>query len=231
MEANLKIFKRFKVLFAEDDQKVLNAITYVLEMFFDEVFMAKDGQEAYRLFEEYKPDLIITDIKMPIMDGLDLVKKIRTVDYETPIVLISSYSDQSLLLKALNLGVDGYIIKPIELDDLIKTCLKAVKRKDRNIDISIVELKNGLIYDLVKKELRLNGTIVELGAKERSLLGLFIRNNDKTLSKEDIVGELWPLDEITDSAIKSLLSRLRGKIGDDVIVNIKGSGWRLEIGD
>lgn len=121
MIGNLLLLKSKTVLFAEDDKIIKSQITEVLEMIFKKVFSVEDGKKAYDVYQEEKPDIIISDIKMPNMDGLTLIEKIRQTDYKTPIILLTSFMEQELVVSAANLSIDGYIIKPIEFNKLILT--------------------------------------------------------------------------------------------------------------
>ena len=93
MIGNLLLLKSKTVLFAEDDKIIKSQITEVLEMIFKKVFSVEDGKKAYDVYQEEKPDILISDIKMPNMDGLTLIEKIRQTDYETPIILLTSFME------------------------------------------------------------------------------------------------------------------------------------------
>lgn len=109
MSMDVLLLRNKNILLAEDDKVVREQMGATLEMVFREVFVVKDGEEAFRVYEEKKPDILLVDIMMPKKDGLKLVKQIREKDYDTPIVMLSSFSDQEYLMKALNLSVDGYL--------------------------------------------------------------------------------------------------------------------------
>ena len=224
----LHILKSLTVLIAEDDAVMLEQNAQTLKIFFKEVFKAKDGLEAFNIYEEQKPSIILADINMPIMDGLNLTKKIRAIDYETPIVLITAYTDGKILLKAANLGIDGYLIKPLQLEDLLLTCRKSLARK--KIDNSVITFVNNTIYNNATKELYKDGVQIDLGHKEQILLNIFLNALGRTVTKKEIVEALWPLEEVTDSAFKNLLGRLREKIGKECIISVKGAGWRFVVG-
>lgn len=228
MEKNISMLKNLNILIAEDDNIILNELEKTTSILFKEVFIAKNGQEAYNLFEFEDIDIVLSDIKMPGLDGIGLIKKIREKNYKCPIVVLSSYSEQSTLLEALNLGIDGYIIKPIEFYELVNTILKATRRHV-NTSNQIISFGNNKLFNTATKELFYDGNYIELGSKELSLLELFIQNQNITLSKDAIISKLWPLDEITDSALKGVLNRLRKKIGEEHIINVKGFGWKFSI--
>lgn len=225
MAYDLNFLKRLSILFVEDEDILRNQISETLKIFFEKVYIAKDGIEALELFREEKPDIILSDIKMPKMDGLKLSEKIREKNHNIPIILLTSFSDQTTLLKALNIGIDGYILKPLELNNFLETFEKVLKRKGairKNFSFS-----EGYVYNILSEELYKDGNLIILGKKEKTLLKLFINNWDKTLTKNEIFEAIWGYEEITESALKNLLNRLRSKIGFDIIISIKGSGWKL----
>jgi DNA-binding response OmpR family regulator len=166
---------------------------------------------------------------MPKKDGLKLVKQIRQTDYDTPIILLTSYAEQDLLLGAANLSIDGYLVKPVELGTIIDALCRAMKRSHR--DMGLVELGKNLFYNVATRELYHNGSLVPLGTKEQELLMLLLNNRQKTVTKDEIARELWPMDPVCDSAIKNLILRIRKKVGTDLIVSVRGIGYRLNISE
>lgn len=226
MIQNMLLLKEKSVLFADDDIITRTQMTEILEILFKKVYAAADGEEAYRIYEDEAPDLVLTDIKMPKKDGISLVRHIRQQDYKIPIILLTSFAEQELLMNAANLSIDGYLVKPVELEKLTFMICKAIRRVKQ--DDGLIVLGKQLYYNSATKELYRNGNLVMLGAKEHELLVLLITNRQKTLTKETIGTALWPLDPICDSAIKNIVLRLRKKMGIDVIVSVRGIGYRLD---
>jgi len=222
-----KILKKYTILFAEDDATMRKATTDMLHIFFREVYTAKDGKEALEYYEDERPDLILSDIKMPIMDGLSLVQTIRQNDFTIPIILLTSYSDQKTLLEAANAGIDGYILKPIALEIMLETFAKVISKISPKKEV--ISFDNGMLYNTMSEELYKNGNIIPLGAKEQKILKLFIANKEQVVYKEQIISHIWGIEDVTDSALKNLLNRLRLKLGSDTIVSVKGIGWRLNL--
>ena len=227
MQHSLLSLKELTILFIEDDETMLKESSEMLTVFFSDVYTASTAKLGYETYEDKKPDIILTDIGLPDMNGLLLVKKIREKDTKTPIVVLSSYSDQKVLLEAANSKIDGYIVKPILLNELIAKLLSALQRGKNNV--SSVRLKNEVTYNFNSRELLKNGKIIFFGANEHLLLELFIENSTKILTKQEIMYHIWPLENVTDSALKNLLSRFRSKIGDDMLTSVKGSGWRINM--
>lgn len=226
---NLLLLKDKRVLYAEDDIITRTQTAETLEMLFGKVYVAVDGEEAYCLYEDEVPDIVITDIKMPKQDGLALIRRIRSSDYKTPIILMTSFAEQDLLLNAANLSIDGYLVKPVELEKLTLTICKAMQRNRK--DEGLFALGNGLFYNSATKELYRDGQIIVLGVKELELLLLLLDNANRTVTKEEIGKHLWPLDSVCDSAIKNIVLRIRKKLGIDTIVSVRGIGYRLDMGE
>ncbi|MCG3661777.1 response regulator transcription factor [Aliarcobacter butzleri] len=227
MTKDLMLFKQKTVLFIEDDNIIKNQISEVLSMLFDEVFTSDNGKDGLELYKLHSPDLIISDIKMPIMDGLSLAEKIRNDDYNTPIILLTNFNEKEYLLNAVNLSVDGYILKPLEFNNLITTIKKSLQRNLKNSEQFF--LAEDLFFNFTTSELYYKNCVVHLGVKELELLKLLIENYPKTVTKDEIYSALWSYDEISESSIKNLILRIRKKIEQEIIVSVRGLGYRLEI--
>ncbi|SFV62924.1 diguanylate cyclase (GGDEF domain) [hydrothermal vent metagenome] len=104
------------ILYVEDETNVREMLTRFLQRFCRELYVAKDGQEGLELYKEHHPDIVISDIRMPRMNGLEMVKAIKTIEHTQLVLLLSAHSDSEFLYQAINLGVDGYILKPIDLE-------------------------------------------------------------------------------------------------------------------
>lgn len=223
---NLQLFKTLSILLVEDETILREQTSDLLKIFFFTVFTTSNGLEALGILSEEKIDIVLCDIKMPVMDGLVLTQKIRAKGNTLPIVLISSFSDQKIVLEAANCGIDGYIVKPVELKTLLETFTRVFKAK---IPFkSFYQFSKNIVYNVLTEELYKDSAKIDLGKRERSMLKLFMQNPDKTITKQEIVATIWEMEDVTESALKNLLSRLRKKIGIDVIVSVKGSGWRLK---
>ncbi len=222
MVQNMMMLKEKTILFAEDDVITRTQMTEILEILFRKVYPAQDGEEALAIYEDEKPDIVLTDIKMPKRDGLSLIRRIRQQDYKTPIILMTSFAEQEMLINAANLSIDGYLVKPVELEKLTFTLCRSIKRVGHAPGLVI--LGKQLYYNSATMELYHNSQIVTLGSKEHELLALLIRERQRTLTKEEIGMALWPYDPICESAIKNIILRLRKKLGVDIIVSGRGVG-------
>ena len=133
--------KNYTVLIAEDNQTALRYISEIIGRFFEKVYTAKDGEEAFEIFKNNDIDIIITDINMPKKNGLELIDDVRKCDEEVKIIIISAYNEDEYFQKAIEENVDGYIIKPVDLNKLLKILLKTVtnlnfqKEKNRYLNL------------------------------------------------------------------------------------------------
>lgn len=116
-----------RVLYVEDEESIRIALSRFLGRRVREIYVAENGEEGLRLFNEKKPDLVVTDIQMPIMDGLKMSEKIRAIDSEVPIVIITAFNDEEYLIKAVDLSVDKFLKKPIDNTMLLSTLTKVAK--------------------------------------------------------------------------------------------------------
>lgn len=222
---NLYILKNLNILFIEDNEVMLESTKNTLELFFNRVYIAKTVDSAIEIYYEKNINFIITDLKLRDENALEFVSLVREKNYSIPIVILTSYSDREYLLKASNLSIDGYILKPFKINQFIEILSKSI---ERNIPSNIlIELKCGVVFDYVKKEILKNCKIIHLGKRERELIELLINSKNIFLTKQDLISKLWPFENITDSALKSLINRIRKKICSEIILTSKGNGFKI----
>jgi two-component system, OmpR family, response regulator VanR len=223
-----KMYKNIKVLYVEDDEIAReNGIEY-LENFFQIIYEANDAITALKLYEKHKPDIIITDIQMPKLNGLEFVKRIRQKDKKTQIIIITAFSDKDYLLKAVELHLVKYLVKPVrekEFEEALFLCINALENDDTNI----VKLDEFTYFDTFNKNLISNDEIVKLRAKELSFLELLIKNKNRYVSYEEIENYVWSDSVMTKDAIKTLVKNIKTKIPKDLILNLTNSGYKIGI--
>lgn len=213
-----------KVLLLEDDLLFGESIMDVLEEEEFEVVLCRNGQEA--LDETYKNhfDLYLLDINVPLIDGLSLLKELRRANDTTPTIYLTSHQEIETLSKAFEIGADDYLKKPFNNDELIvrlHALLRRTKGKER---FCVGELCLDDVHKCILKE----GKEIPFSLKEYQLMALFIRNAGEIVTKEMIMDTLWnPSEMISDGAIRVYINRLKQEIGSELIVNIRGVGYRL----
>jgi len=133
--------KDFTLLYVEDDKNAQEWMKMALEDNFKEYYQAFDGEEGFAMYTKYKPDLIITDINMPISDGLDMAKKIKAIDKDQFIIIISAFDDKETLLKAINIGIDYFVPKPVDMDILNERISSVVNQLSNKKEIESFKQK------------------------------------------------------------------------------------------
>jgi len=222
----LDILANKKVLYAEDEEGIRKKIAEILGLFFDKVVAVKDGLEATYEMDVASYDVLMFDICMPHLDGLEALKKIRKKDKKIPVVILSAHTEEEYLWKAVELKITKYLVKPYDKQSLMEALkLVALELVDHNLEI---ELKNGCIYNPIKK-IAFNGDkSIQLTLKESRLLEYLIKRENQSVTFDDIGEYLWDMEIPTKEAIKSVVKELRKKIGKECIKNIYGIGYMLE---
>ena len=223
-----KFYKNIKILYVEDDEIAReNGVEY-LENFFEQIYEASDAIIALQLYEKYKPDIIITDIQMPKLNGLEFVKRIRQKDKDTQIIIITAFCDKDYLLKAIELGLVKYLVKPVkekEFEEALFLCVNSLENNQSNI----VKLQENIYFDIFNKNLVIENEIVKLRTKELSFLELLIKNKNRYVSYEEIENYVWSESVMTKDALKTLVKNLKTKIPKNLILNLTNSGYKIDV--
>jgi len=172
-----KILKNLTVLLVEDDSDSKKIMHDVLSDNFEKVFTAQNGDEGLKKFKKYNPNMVITDVFMPISDGLDMTRYIKEISKDTPVIVLSAHSEKETLLKAIDVGVDKYLIKPIMADDLLKTIENVAKSKIETANI--IQVANGYSFNKIKRVLIRDGVEISLTKKELAFISLLIKRRLK----------------------------------------------------
>lgn len=224
----LERLKTLTILYAEDEEGIRENVAASLRYYVKEVIEAENGKMALELYESKHPDIVITDILMPIMNGIDLVKQIRKKDQNTPIVIISAHTDKEYLLNVVNLHLEHYVIKPVTFNDIMMVLSQCLKRICQSHAI-VYELPCGYRYDFDHKHLFFEEEEIHLNKKEIVFLELLLHNKHRVVSYEELQEFVWQDSVMTDSALRSLVRNLRKKLPRDFITNLSGVGYRFEM--
>lgn len=220
----LKKLSKYKVLYVEDEEGVRKNLHEMLSLMFESVLVAKDGEEAYGLFENNDVDLIITDIKMPKLNGIDLVKRIRKSNPNIQIIIISAYTEVEYMLEAIELSLIRYIIKPVTETKLLQALEKFLASCD---DSKKTEIQDGWIYDSLEKTITSNtNQVYDLTKKEAKLLDMLLKKKN-VLSYEEIEMTLWDDEYMSLNALRLMIKNFRKKLPPNALKNIQGYGYKL----
>lgn len=223
----LQILKQLKILLVDDNPVYQDSIKNVLLNFSDNITISDNGIDAFEQYKSCKPDIIVTDIEMPKMNGLELVKKIREDDDRTSIIILTSFLSEDYLLSAANLDIQGYMQKALDIKKLKALLLKAAK-KHANEQIVKIDIKDGLVYDKSAGTLITNNDVAnELNKKEKALLEILLENKKNPTSYFELEQKIWTANDevMTLSALRTLATHLRKKSPIKFIKNISGSGY------
>jgi len=223
---SLEKLKTLSILYVEDEEGIRKKMSDSLRYYAKCVYEAQNGEVGLEIYHEKKPDIIYTDILMPKMNGIDLVKKIREEDSKTPIVMVTAHTDKEYLLNAVELHLEQYIVKPINLKDLKKSLEKCVEVITANHAIS-KELPLGYSYDFDNKTLTCKDEEVKLSKKEIAFFELLLQNAHRVVTYAQLQEYIWQDDVMTDAALKALVRNMRHKFPKNYIKNFSGIGYRL----
>lgn len=235
----VRLTQNLTLLYAEDDPAFLEETSEVFEELFLHVDTAKNGQEALWKYTQHKEqtgsyyDLVITDINMPKMDGITLIKKIYALAPEQSIIVISAHNESEYLLELLNMGIEYFLLKPNNYEKMLQVLYqKAQKINSEQTPLTnkkTIWLGDGFLWDIDSSMLLENDKPVKLTKNETLLLRLFIKNSHKISTLDEIYTLLWSDEPHLASAetLKSIISRLRKKIPSVIIENTYGLGYRM----
>jgi len=226
---------KYQILLVDDEEDILEFLSYNLRKNNYEVCTASNGEEGIEKAMEMKPDLIILDVMMPKMDGIEACEKLRTLDeLNNPyIVFLTARSEDYSQIAGFDVGADDYITKPIKPKIFVSKINALLKRKrlenETDSGISrILEVEEGFIIDQEKYLVVKNGVNISLPKKEFELLSLFASQKGIVFTREEIFSKVWDDRVIVgDRTIDVHIRKIREKIGPEYIQTIKGIGYKF----
>jgi two-component system response regulator ArlR len=221
------LLKTLKILVVEDEKRLAQLLKDAISDSFFSVVIASNGEEGIKKFKSFKPDIVITDIMMPFCDGLEMTLKIKELDESTPIIILSAHSDKDKLLKAIDLGINKYFIKPFDPDELIEYISKIAPKLQKEKQVL---LKEGFIFDNNSLSLYKNNISIELTKREKEFFYLMIKNKNNLVLSQTIKNKLWD-EDVNDEVLRTFIKRVRIKTSKDLIENISGQGYLVSILD
>jgi DNA-binding response OmpR family regulator len=223
----MNILKNLNILYVEDEETIIDKYAYFLEESCSKVYIARDGEEAYALYSENKIHLIIMDLLIPKLNGINLAKKIRKENDSVAMIALTAHSDREILLDIVELNFSSYLIKPVGRSDLMNALLKVSRKVDggRNIPLPC-----NCAWDGKSKTLFYNDEAVTLTRRELKLFELLVDKAGAPCSDDEIFFYVWGNDFekiITNSSIRTLVKNLRKKIPQELIKNQYGIGYKI----
>lgn len=215
-----------KLLVIEDEVMLNRSIVKLLKTQQYSVDAAYDGEEAIDYIRATNYDVIISDIMMPRLDGLGVLKYLRNHQIKTPVLMLTAKDTLEDKVTGLDAGADDYLVKPFEFDELLARIRVMLRRNNREILMSTVQFGDCCL-DFIKKTVTKNSSLVDLTAKEYALLECLVRHPNVILSREQIREHIWDFDyEGESNIIDVLVKNIRKKLEDPmVIVTKRGMGY------
>ncbi|ECH3656203.1 response regulator transcription factor [Campylobacter jejuni] len=219
--------KELIILVVEDEVKARESMINILSERFSKVIGAQNGDEGLKKFKKFKPDLVITDIAMPIMDGLDMAREIKEISDDVPIAVLSAYSEKERLLRSIDIGIDKYLIKPVDIEELFKVLDYLIGEKiEANM---LVKISEEYQFNKTKRTLIHNGKEIVLTKKELAFISLLLKQPGVLVLHEDIKKNVWIGEHVSDTAVRTFIKRVRDKVGEDFIKNVPSLGYKINI--
>lgn len=214
-----------KILVVEDEETILDFLSFSLRKEGYDVITAREGTEAISLFHRESPDAVLLDLMLPTLDGLEVLKSIRTKS-DAPVLVVTAKDEETDKICGLELGADDYITKPFSAKELIAR-IRANLRKGKGRVPAKTRLGE-LEVDWQRAEIFKSGVRIFLTAKEFGLLRFLHENREKVLSREWLLDRIWGFDFYGDArVVDTTIKRLRKKIGPHLIETVRGIGYRL----
>lgn len=214
----------FSLLYVEDEEGIRNNINEILKHLFKKIFVAKNAKEAFNMYESNKPDLIITDIRMPNETGIELIRKIRKRDSKIRVIITSAHTDLDYMLEATELHLVKYIVKPITQAKLTEALEAFIKSYD---SARVYNLTEGWLFDESKSIIQTPQEEFKLTKKENQFLKLLIQKS-RIITYEEMENIIWNEEHImTQNAMRLFIKNFRKKLPDNALKNVQGTGYRL----
>ncbi len=221
-----------KVLVVDDEEPILELLKYNLEKQGYDVRTASEGQEAVDVAKKFHPDLVLLDVMMPKMDGVEACRQIRAMPelMNTFIVFLTARAEEYSEIAAFDGGADDYILKPIKPRALMSR-ISAIFRRDSKKKTVASQIKIGeLVIDRSSYTIRVKGREVSLPKKEFELLFFLAQNPNKVFNRDELLQNIWGSDVyVLARTVDVHIRKVREKIGEDYITTVKGVGYKFNL--
>lgn len=216
-----------RILIAEDEPRIASFIEKGLKANGFTSSVAHDGATALELARSGEFDLLILDLGLPVMDGLEVLNELRQRDHDTPVIILTARHSVSDKVVGLEGGADDYVTKPFAFDELLAR-VRVRLRGERAPEATVLQAGDAML-DLRTRTLRIDDRTTELSAREFALAETFFRHPSQVLSREQLLSYVWGFDYDPGSNVVDVyVGYLRKKLGSDRIKTVRGMGYKLE---
>lgn len=225
--------KNYKVLVVDDEESIRELLKYNLEKSGFKVKVARDGAQGVDIAQKFIPDLVLLDIMMPVMDGVETCRQLREMKelQKTFIVFLTARSEEYSEVAGFDVGADDYITKPIKPRALISRINALFRRESKVGDKPDDIIKMGdITIDRTSYTIKRDDKEITLPKKEFELLYFLAQHPNKVFSRDELLQKIWGSDVyVIDRTVDVHIRKVREKIGDDFIVTVKGVGYKLSL--
>ncbi|MBP1947760.1 response regulator transcription factor [Virgibacillus litoralis] len=226
---------RKKILIVDDEASIVTLLKFNVEQAGFEVDVAYDGLQAIQKAKEFSYDLILLDLMLPEMDGIDVCRHLRNNKIDTPILMLTAKDDEFDKVLGLELGADDYLTKPFSPKEVVARIKAILRRSQKSAETDFASIRIGELFIYPDRyEAEMNGTTLTFTRKEFELLHYLAAHKDKVLSRDQLLSAVWNYDFVGDTRIVDVhVSHLREKIEPDTkkpiyIKTVRGLGYKLE---
>jgi YesN/AraC family two-component response regulator len=216
---------KISILIVEDELKLLEAYVKYISLFCEFIYSAHNGEEALECYYKYKPDIILTDINMPKIDGMQFIHKVRGVDNNTKIIILSAHTETKNLLEAVKLNLVSYLVKPVKMSELKLTILQAIEEVNQ---INIINLNSDYTWSNASNLLKYKNETIHLTGYENAFIKCLVTKINQDVSYEELHNYIYLNKEYSLSAISSLVKRIRRKTTKELIKSSFKFGYKIE---
>ena len=224
--------KNFKVLVVDDDADILELLQYNLSKEGYEVKVADNGKKAIEIAKEFVPSLILLDVMMPQMDGVETCRQLREnpLFAGTYILFLTARSEEYTEIAAFEVGADDYITKPIKPRALMSRISAVFRRDNKSVKNNDVVSIGDLVIDKSSYTVTKEGREIVLPKKEFELLFFLTQNPNKVFNRQELLQNIWGMDVyVIDRTVDVHIRKIREKVGEDLIKTIKGVGYKFDV--
>jgi DNA-binding response OmpR family regulator len=221
------------ILVVEDQQRLAMLLRRVLTEERHTVDVATEGESGFDLAASDTYDLVILDVMLPGMDGIEICREMRAADVHTPVLMLTARGAVEDRVAGLNAGADDYLVKPFAMEELLARVNALLRRRDRDIEAPAQLRIGDLELDLVRHEVKRGGRIIELTAKEFALLEYLMRHPGQVLTRTQITDHVWRYDldalsNVVDTYIHYLRDKIDRGFSRNLIKTVRGVGYKIE---
>lgn len=219
--------KNLKLLYVEDEEGIREYAMSYFNKIFTQTFEAKNATEALYIFTKEQPQIIITDIKMGNISGIELIKQIRQIDKNCQIIILSAFLDTKYLLDAIELNLVKYLTKPISHNTLYPVLLQCAQNI-KNLPSDKIFFNDTFYFDMTNKKLINYEEEIDLAKNELDLLELLSKNKSRAVTFSEIENIVWYDSAMSSNALRVLVKKLRKKLPLDTLVNVPKIGYKIK---